>query len=294
MKILITGASGFIGNALVDNLLSQEDLKLVLPMRSQLPKKWEKPQVSYQKIHDLNENHIEKKWEQLLTNVDVVVHLAALAHVVHQDEEAFYKTNVEGTKKLIEAAQKANIKRFIFLSSVGVHGKSSETILTENSKLAPEDPYAVSKLKGEELLRESSLEWVILRPPLVYGTEHRGNLKKLQKLIRTRIPLPFKSVKNRRSFISIQKLCSLIEICLTHTKASRKTYLAADKSPLSTPELIKKMAKEENITPALIPVPPSLIRFGLATIGKQNMSSQLLDSLEIDSSKVFDELSGSL
>lgn len=297
MNVLITGATGFIGTHLVDYLLKDHALNLILPMRTSLPKKWHLQQVTYLRLKDLNAPEIELFWERALKNVDVIIHLAAMAHVVSNSEEnpleLFRKINVEATEKLLRTAKLSRVKKFIFISSIGVHGKRTlpGEELVEDSELKPQDFYAISKVEAESkvlsICENSKLNWIIIRPSLVYGNKFVGNLAILKRLIEKKVPLPFKLVNNKRHFLDVNTLNQFIKICIYNEQALNQSFLLADTYPLSTKDLIINIGKKVGLRPIMLPVPTFFLRFLFLITGKKTLISQTLESLVVNSSKAF-------
>ena len=205
----------------------------------------------------------------------------------------FRKVNVEGARRLAQAAAQVGVKRFIFLSSVKVNGeftKKGEGPFTEADVPHPEDAYGVSKWEAEQVLRDigqrTGLELVIIRPALVYGPGVKANFLNLIKLIERGIPLPFSGIRNQRSFLSLANLVDLIYCCVENSAASGETFLASDGDDVSTPELVRRIARALGKPARLMPVPPWLMRLGGAVSGKSKQVKRLCGSLQVDSSKV--------
>jgi nucleoside-diphosphate-sugar epimerase len=188
------------------------------------------------------------------------------------------------------------LKRFIFVSSIGVNGATTEkeSPFTEKSTEKPHSPYALSKYEAEieltKLAMELNFELVIIRPPLVYGANAPGNFGKLVQIVQKRLPLPFGAINNKRSYVSVTNLASFLVVCATHKKAANQTFLIADGLPISTTVLLKKLMQALRVKSFLLPLPSSLIRLFLSIIGKKSMAVQLLDNLEVDNSKASTQL----
>ena len=233
--------------------------------------------------------------EELLS-IDVVVHLAGLAHVMNEkssiDQTEYYTTNVLGTRELASQSVKAGVRRFIFLSSLQVHGNQSELgrAIKVDSKIAPESQYAKSKYKAELSLQQeaadSDMEFVIIRPPLVYGAGVKANFRNLIKLVNSGIPLPLGSAtSNRRSFVSLDNLASLIEVCLTHERAKNKAFLVSDDEDVSTTNLVKMLARALDIKVKIFPFPLAIIKYVAQMFGKKEASTKMLSSFQADISQ---------
>ena len=241
LRLLITGVSGFIGKHLLANLLKQDfDIRAAVRSHSDSPC----PTFVVGKIDGTT------NWSDAAAGCDAVIHLAACAHVTNPakiDKALLHKTNVEGTARLVQEAAKAGVKHFIFISSIGAMADSSNKVLFADAPCSPTTLYGQSKLMAEKELKTMAgkygMEWTIIRPPLVYGPGNPGNMQRLLKLIRSGIPLPLASVRNRRSFVYVENLVDVIVACRGNPKAFGKTYLPSDGEDVSTPELIRKIAK---------------------------------------------------
>lgn len=238
-------------------------------------------------------------WFAALKGADAVVHLAARVHVFDETAndplEAFREVNTRGTLKLARAANLSGVERIVFLSSIGVHGDvDGGTALTEASAIAPYNPYTQSKWEAEQKLtdwniqadnEEPYLDLVIVRAPLVYGKNAPGNFSRLAKLVNTGLPLPFGSVDNRRSFISVQNLADALVTMVEHPHAANETFLVSDGDSVSTTTLLKKIAQANDNRALLIPFPTNILKTMLGIVGKGDLANKLLDSLAIDMSK---------
>lgn len=269
--VLVTGATGFIGQQLCRYLFATGyRVRSTFRRPSALLEQF--PQIEWVHVPEIES---ETCWESALTNVDYVVHLAALAHQLGKSGEGrlaeFMAINAEGTARLAQAvAVSTSVKRLVFVSSFSAVRSLCNEQMTETTPCAPETDYGKSKLAGEkrlqEILQESQADWCILRPPLVYGPGNPGNMERLLKLIRTGLPLPLDRVDNRRSFIYIGNLIEAIERCLWHPGASQKTFFISDYEVVSTVELLTLLAKQVNKPLRLITVPRPLMN-GIAAFG---------------------------
>ena len=244
MKILVTGASGFVGS-MVCARLSEAAHDVVACSRSRV----EQPGIFYVASPELGP---EADWTLALSGIDAVVHLAGRAHVTSEQadaktDQAYLRINAEGTRALAAQCAAAGVKHFIFLSSCHAIAGESDDALTDRTVPQPVTAYGRSKLAAEDaiksVLANSNCAWTILRPPLVYGPGNKANFGLLVKLVQTGIPLPLASVRNRRSFIYVENLVDLIVTCLVNPKAFGKTFLPSDGEDLSTAELIEKIAR---------------------------------------------------
>jgi len=292
MRCMITGASGFIGNALVERLCEESGVELTLITRSE------------KKAFPENMKHLqlsitpETDWSEALSSADVVVHLAARAHVLKDDAAdplaVFRRENTASTLNLAEQSAKVGVKRFLFMSSIGVNGMQNSRPFRHDDQPAPTEPYAISKQESELGLKaiadRTGMELVIIRPPLVYGRNAPGNFARLISLVRKRLPLPLASVRNRRTLVALPNLIDLITVCMRHPAAAGEVFLAGDAESLSTPDLIRAIAEQLGIKPALYPFPVAILRGTLALIGKTAPFDRLCGSLEVDISHARDVL----
>lgn len=294
--VLVTGASGFIGKALV-RLLCQNAYTVRALVRSEYAKNsllelGEKLNVKYLSVYNVGDLYETTKLEEVLKKVDVVVHCAARAHILKETSinplESFRQINTLATEHLAYMAVKMGVKRFVFLSSIGVLGNSSyEKPFRECSKPHPQTPYAQSKFEAEQILKHFSneMEVVIVRPSLVYGLGVKGNFEKLINLVNNVRVLPFGKIDNGRQFIGINNLIHFILVCLEHINAANQLFLISDQEVLSTTELIKKIAKYMDRKIIFLPIPYKILSLGLKTIGKKKLCEQLLSNMEIDTNK---------
>lgn len=238
-------------------------------------------------------------WSQALDNVDVVIHAAAHAHAESRpgdtSDSALDEVNLEATMELARQAMVAGVKRFVFISTVGVHGTESGACgFSENSPAKPASDYARSKWRAEEnlgkLLAAQDMQLVIVRAPMVYGPGAPGKFRRLCGLVERGIPLPFASIKNQRSFIAIDNLVDLIVACVKHPAAANQVFTASDNEDLSTPELIRRIAAAMGKTPKLFPFPEFLLKLLLSIMGKKDLGPSLLGSFQVDSSKAREML----
>lgn len=292
MKLLVTGAGGFIGRAVCAELAKRGD-RVIPAVRS--PRGLQNEIVT----GDIGPH---TDWTAALDGADAVVHLAARVHVMRDTEanplQAFRAVNTLGTLHLAEQAAAAGVKRLIYLSSIKVNGEGSRVPYRETDTPAPEDAYAVSKWEAEQGLREiaarTGLEVVILRPPLVYGPGVKANFLSLMNAVEKGLPLPFGLIRNRRSLLYLGNLVDAIRVCIEHPAAANKTYLLSDGEDVSTTELIRRLAKAMNRPARLLPIPPVLLTALARLFGRHKELSRLLGSLTIDTSVIRRELNWTL
>jgi len=294
MKILLTGATGFIGKALVSELIKQDfDLSIAVRQKTNLfPNK-----VKQYVVGDFESN---PDFSNILTKIDCVIHLAGRAHVIDKTKASilnkFRKLNTKFTLNLAKQAATAGVKRFIFLSSIRVNGNQNTKPFLEIDTPNPQEPYAISKHEAEQgllkLAENSSLKVVIIRSPLVYGKDAPGNFGRLVQWASAKIilPLPLGAVNNARSLIAIDNLVSFIILCVLHQKSVNQIFLISDNDTISTTELLKKIVKAFNKKALLLPVPINWMIFVAKLLGKEADAKRLFSSLMIDNSKARDLL----
>jgi nucleoside-diphosphate-sugar epimerase len=227
-----------------------------------------------------------------MARVNVVISCAARAHVMNDEAgdplTAYRNVNTAGTLKLARQAATEGVKRFIYISSVKVNGKSTTDShrFTTHDTPSPEDAYGVSKHEAEQELKalaaETGMEVVIIRPPLVYGPGVKGNFASMIKLVEKGLPLPLGAIHNKRSMVALDNLVDLIITCIDHPAAANQTFLVSDGHDVSTTELLRGVARAMGKPSRLIPVPAPLLQWGAALIGKQDMARRLLGSLQVD------------
>lgn len=293
--VLITGATGFVGKVL-SRRMTDEGWRVratLLPGEdaSCLPDACEP--VAIEPLGPATPLH------HALDGVDAIVHLAARVHVMRETAadplREFRLVNTEGTANLARQAAVAGVKRFVFMSTIGVNGDNSgAAAYTEHDTPAPHNDYSVSKLEAEIALHEvasaGGMEVVCVRAPLVYGPGNPGNFLTLLKIVDRGLPLPFALVRNRRSFLYVENLVEALALCAVHPAAVGKTYLLSDGKDLSTPELIGRIAASMGRTGRLLPVPASVLLLAGNIAGKGAAVNRLLGSLTVDSSAIRREL----
>ncbi len=290
MKILITGASGFLGRRLLRTLSSQ-DVKLTVAHRHEL-NEIDVPQYIVGELSGLTD------WSEAVARQDVVIHAAARAHLIGADAKNcaadYQRVNVSGTLKLALQAAQAGVSRFIFISSIGVNGNVSKRPFSADEHPHPAEPYARSKWQAEQGLwqiqKQTGMEVVIIRPPLVYGPAAPGNFGSLIRWIEQGVPLPLGAINNKRSLVGIDNLVDLIIRCIDHPAAANQVFLAGDGADLSTTELLSGVGKAMGKPARLIKVPAGVLQLGATLLGKKAMAQRLLGSLQVDISKTCEIL----
>jgi len=237
----------------------------------------------------------DANWEDSLRGVATIIHTAARVHVMRDRStdplSEYRRVNVEGTLSLAEQAAKAGVKRFVFLSSIKVNGEETEPgrPFTEADAPAPKDAYGVSKLEAElglkQLAMKTGMEVVILRPTMVYGRGVKGNFARMMRVVSMGIPLPLRSVNNRRSMISLKNGVDLILCAAQHEKAAGNTYLMSDGDDLSTPELLRRLGAAMDKPPRLYPFPPTIMELGADLLKQRDIAQRLIGSLQVDISR---------
>lgn len=279
MTTLLTGSTGFVGRSVVE---LDPECKVVLRENEQC-----RTNSSFI-ISQLDNNTV---WDNAFHDINNIIHLAGLAHSHTFSGSDYQSVNVDGTLHLAREAAKAGVSRFVFVSSIGVHGTSTlEAPFSISSKLQPHNAYAKSKLDAElglkKIASETGMELVIVRPTLVYGAYAPGNFGALTRLV-SKVPfLPFGLAKNRRDFISVNNLADLLITCATHPNAGGHTFLASDGETVSTKQFTNAISKGLEKKVIQLPIPVSLIRLAGKLSGKSAMIEQLFGNLEVDSSNI--------
>jgi nucleoside-diphosphate-sugar epimerase len=292
MRVLLTGATGFIGSALRQRLLESQHTIVSVARR--------KADEGISVIEDIGAN---TDWNSLLTGCDTVVHLAACVHVTSEFSVAaltkFHSVNVLGSANLARQAATAGVKRFVFLSSIKVNGESTPPGLPfkPDDEPNPDGAYAASKYEAEqellEVAKQTGIELVIIRPPLVYGPGVKGNFAAMIRWVRGGVPLPLGSVQNQRSFVALDNLVDLIVLCTDRNRsptATNQVFLVSDGEDVSTPEILHKIALSYGCPKRLLPVPTCWMRFVARVLGKCDTVERVLGSLTVDDHKTREML----
>lgn len=294
MKVLVTGGTGFVGRRVIE-LLVASGHSVKRGLRS--------PAAPLAGVQDsvVGELNASTKWKKADVEVDVIIHLAARAHVIRETavdpDRAFQEVNVEGTDVLVRAAADAQVPRFVLVSSAGVYGYATASAppFDEASRVAPHTPYAKSKWMAEQRLEkissETGLPSVVIRSPLVYGPGNGGNMLRLLELIERNLPLPLASIRNLRSFIYVDNLASAIITCAMHRGSPSPLYVVRDGHDLSTPKLITELCQRfEPPRRRPWPFPESLLRTMTLLLGLSQSSEAMLSSLRLRDDLIRSEL----
>lgn len=291
--ILVTGANGFVGATLCRALSSRKrSVRATARRESSLKFLSQQPFVTCGLAPDLGDESSAPAWSALLNDCHTVVHTAAMVHVMSPtvaDESKFYKVNVLGTLELARLAARAGVRRFVFLSTVKVHGEYTVEgqPFSAEQPLAPNGAYAISKQQAEEgllrIARETGLEVVIIRPPLVYGPGVGGNLEVLIRWMRRGIPLPVGALThNARSLVGVDNLVDLIVTAIDHSDAANQQFLVSDDHDLSTAELVTQLALAGQLRARTVNIPVPLLRFAARIVGRSSYFDRLAENLQVD------------
>ena len=294
-SVLVTGATGFIGNVLCQRLVADGYTVRYAVRSSDHPATALFSEMERCLIGEIGP---DTDWSKALAGIDTIVHLAARVHQM-KDHAAdplseFRYVNVAGTDRLAQMAVKAGVKRFVFASSVKVHGEERDIRYRESDPLLPQDNYGISKMEAEQVLRqieaESSLRVTIIRSPLVYGPGVKANFLSMMKVIASGVPLPLASVANKRSMIYVGNLVDAISLCVRHPTAAGRSYLVSDGDDVSTPELIRRVSSALNRPARLYPFPTAFLRLIGRLLGKSPAIERLTGTLQVDISNIRTEL----
>ena len=292
MKLLVTGANGFVGNAAARHLARSHQVQAQvrnlaqanLLLNSELPE---------QKILGLQADFIDfSALTQALQGCNAVLHCAARVHQVQETASdplaAYRQVNRDASLALARAAANAGVQRFVFLSSVKVHGDLSPAgqAFRAGDVLHPTDPYGVSKYEAEQGLKDiaaqTGMQVVIVRPPLVYGPGVKANFLSMMRWLQRGVPLPLGAIHNQRSLVGLANLVDLLEQCITHPHAANQTFLASDGQDVSTTGLLQAMAAALKVKPRLLPIPQALLEKSLGLLGRGGMAQRLCGNLAVD------------
>ena len=293
-KWLVTGASGFVGRAVLARLAADPSNSVCAAVRTRSAQL--AASVPNTVLSDLGP---DTDWSAPLLGVDVVVHLAARVHVMHEKSvdalAEFRRINVQGTLNLARQAAQAGARRFVFVSSIKVNGGATApgARFGPDDTPNPEDAYGLSKLEAETglwALRAGAMEVVVLRPPLVYGPGVQANFRLLMQTLARGWPLPLGAINNQRSFVAVDNLVDLILVCAAHPAAANQTFLVSDGHDLSTDELLRRLARAMGRRARLWPIPVSLLQWCARLVGRGGVAQRLTGNLQLDISKARDLL----
>jgi nucleoside-diphosphate-sugar epimerase len=293
IQILVTGANGFVGVPLCHAL---HKCGFIVRAAVRIPTAI----VENAELVIVGSIDDETSWAEAVRDVDVIVHLAARVHVMNEHVadplEAFRKTNVSATEHLARTAAACGVKRLVYVSSIKVNGELTQIgqQFTEEDAPFPQDPYGISKWEAEQVLyrvaAETGLEIVVVRPPLIYGPNAKGNFEQMLKVLARGIPLPLSRVRNVRSLIYVDNLVDGLIACAIHPAAAGQTYLISDGDDVSTPNLLRQLGFAMNRSVHLLPCPLIMLRLGGRLLGMSAQIERLIGSLSINSTKIRHEL----
>ena len=289
-RVLVTGATGFVGAAVVP-WLSQSGFEVVAAVRrTPEPSFGDDVRVSF--VGDVGPN---TNWEAPLAGIDAIVHLAARAHVMDEKEKgatsAYHRTNTEATHQLATQAAVCGVKRLVFVSTIKVNGdRTTHSPFSETDEPSPTAAYAISKAEAERALRgvaeRTGLEVVILRAPLVYGEGVKGNFRSLLRLCTTGVPLPLGGASNRRSMVYVGNLADAIRSCLSHERAANELFLVRDGDDVSIANLVRRLRAGLEVPQRMFSFPLSMLRLGARAAGQADKLARLIDALVVDDTKL--------
>ena len=292
MRVLVSGASGFIGNALLRRLNARDGVTAIAGIRRAGTLANEDLACETHVIGDLA---LASLSADSLCNIDVVVHAAARVHVMHELASeplvAYRGVNVYGTLHLAKVAAQAGVKRFIFISSVKVNGEETlpDKAFTAFDMPYPLDAYGLTKWEAEQALQrlceKSGMEWVVIRPPLVYGPGVKANFQRLMISLARGIPLPFGALHNKRSLVAIDNLVDLLTTCVQHPSAANQVFMVSDGDDISVAKLTELLALVLQHPARTLPIPRYWLRIGLTALGRGLVAQRLCCELRVDIAK---------
>ena len=286
--LLITGANGFVGRVLCSEALARcASVRGVTRAPCDLP-------VGVDNVV-IGRNDRSADWLDVLVDCDVVVHLAARVHVMQESAadplDEFRRVNVQSTLNLAQQAATSGVRRFVFVSSIKVNGEATQlgSPFNADDKPSPQDYYGISKMEAEqglrEIARQTGMEVVIIRPPLVYGPGVKANFAVMMRWLKRGVPLPLGVIHNKRSLVGLDNLVDLLVTCITHPAAANQTFLVSDGEDVSTTELLRRMGQALGCPALLLPVPVGWLKLAAAMVGKQDVAQRLCSNLQVDITK---------
>ena len=290
MKVLVTGANGFVGKAASLRLNVMSGVTVIGSVRRVAMVA--DSSVTFVMVGELS---TQTDWSGALAGVKAVVHTAARVHIMQEvasnSLDEFRRVNVQGTLNLARQAATAGVRRFVFVSSIKVNGEATQhgAPFTANDKPAPLDAYGVSKMEAEqglsEIARQTGMEVVVIRPPLVYGPGVKANFAAMMHWLKRGFPLPLGGIHNQRSLVALDNLVDLVVTCLIHPAAANQTFLVSDGEDVSTTELLCRMGQALGRPARLMSVPVRWLKLVAALVGKRDVAQRLCGSLQVDIGK---------
>ena len=297
-RILVTGANGFVGSGLCSRLQECGFVVRGTVRNLAVLRRCASSGADVLERVALHDQSTEEEVKRAFRGVQVAVHLAARVHVMIDQTsdplQEFRRVNVSWTDRLARSAALQGVRRFVYLSSIKVNGEQTVVPFTEQDTPKPQDPYGVSKWEAEQALdrvsTQTGMETVVIRSPLVYGPEVRGNFLQLLNILRQGIPLPLASIRNQRSLVYLGNLVDALSRCIQDPRAAGRTYFVSDGEDLSTPVLVRRLGDAMGSKVCLWPCPTSLLYWMGQVAGKRGMIDRLVGSLQVNSSKIQTEL----
>ena len=297
-RLLVTGANGFIGKALCSEAVNRRcAVRGITRAAYDFSSSGKNIDIENISLGDIDAN---TDWNSALLNCDAVIHLAARVHVMREGADdplsEFRRVNTAATEHLARCAAARGVRRLVYVSSIGVNGLVTDgtTKFSEEDNTNPHNAYALSKWEAEQALQrvasETGLEVVILRPPLVYGAGAPGNFAQMLRLVDLGVPLPLANIKNKRDLLYVGNLVDALMMCATHPAAANNTYLVSDGEAVSTPEILRGLAKELGVSSRVLPFPIGLLKLMAAMFGRADQVDRLVGSLQVDSTKIRHQL----
>jgi nucleoside-diphosphate-sugar epimerase len=281
LRILVTGSSGFIGSAVVPALAAAGHS---VRAASRRPTVASHANVEWAHLRDL-ESAVD--WNSLVTGMDIVVHLAAIAHRRHSVSSDYERANHVATAELAQACQRQKIKRLIFVSSIGAQaGSAADEIVTESGKPRPVTAYDRAKLAAEEEIRASGVPFTILRPVIVYGPGVKANIALIMRIAASPLPLPFGAFKNRRSLLALDNLVQAVLLCLDSPATLNQTFIVCDREPITLAEMLVTLREAAGHSPRLVSVPPAAVKAVIVAAGQRQLWDRIGRDLVASSAKL--------